>query len=86
MKKQTVLDRVEVLRSGDVQLRFGKQIVDGEEVLANEWHRAVIDRGEDVDVRLTDISRHLEALGYPPIAPAAIERIKKFAIVAKEAN
>lgn len=83
MEKRTVLDRIDVMQSG-VNIRFGKQIIDGEAVLANEWHRAVLNLEDDADARLADISTHLQVLGYPAITAGDIARIKKFFDLAKE--
>lgn len=83
MEKRTVLDRIDVMQSG-VNLRFGKQIIDGEEVAANDWHRVVIELEDDADARLADVSAHLQVLGYPAIAAGDIIRIKKFLDLAKE--
>ena len=83
MEKRTVLDRIDVMQSG-VNLRFGKQIIDGEEVAANDWHRVVIELEDDADARLADVSAHLQVLGYPAIAAGDIIRIKKFLDLAQE--
>ena len=75
----------EVLALRDVTFRRnGKQIIDGEEVAANDWHRVVIELEDDADARLADVSAHLQVLGYPAIAAGDIIRIKKFLDLAKE--
>lgn len=84
MNKRTILDQVEVRWGGAIQLRFGKQIIDGEAVLTNEWHRAVLNLEDDADARLADVSSHLQMLGYPAITAGDIARIKKFFDLAKE--
>lgn len=80
IKKLTILDQIEVTRSGDIGVRFAKQIVDGTEVIATEWHRTLVERGGDVSAQLAAVSSHLkEGLGYPEIKQADIERIQSIA-------
>ena len=42
LTEQTIIDKLEVLRSGDVQVREASQVVKDGAVIASQFHRRVI--------------------------------------------
>lgn len=73
--RRTVFSQVECTASGFTQIRFEKQIVDGSEVLAREYHRTALEPGMPLDLQMELVNQHLGQMGYPPVAAADIERI-----------
>lgn len=65
MIKRTVIDRIEILQDGTVQLRLAKQVVDGEKILMSEPHRTVIEPGINADDQMAAVNAHLTAMGWP---------------------
>lgn len=47
MKKVSVVDRIEVLESGHVQVRTATRVVEDEVVLSQSFHRHVVAPGDD---------------------------------------
>lgn len=89
LEKKTVLNQVEILPSGVVQVRFEKLIVEAGKVLRSEWHRTTIEPGVDVDEQIAVVNGHLAALGEAPVEDYQLakdhakvahtpERVKKF--------
>lgn len=68
MQARTVIDQIEVRPNGDVQVRFSKELVNGEVVMHREWHRTRFLPGESVDAQMAAVNQHLQEMGYPPVA------------------
>lgn len=63
-EKKTVIERIKILASGSIQLRFAKMIVDGDKIVgAPQWHRCALDPGTDIDAMMAAINNHLEQMG-----------------------
>jgi hypothetical protein len=49
LTKETVVDRIEVLEHGAIQVRHATYIVeDGQRIAGPEYHRCVVEKGDDV--------------------------------------
>lgn len=83
MKKRTILDQVTLRADGFVEVRFAKQIVDGEEILANEWHRTSLQPDTKVKDQMHAVNAHLELMNYPPVSAADIATIEKYVSVSR---
>lgn len=68
IEKKTVINQIEITRSGRIQIRFAKQIVDDGNVLSSEWHRGGIDPGENVDQVIAGINESLVGMGCAPVS------------------
>lgn len=77
---RTVVDQIECTRSGELQVRLLKQVIEGA-VSVSEPHRLIIEPGEDIDARVADVNSHLDQLGFPAIDEASVARIKRLAAV-----
>jgi hypothetical protein len=76
MRKQTVLDQIEIARDGIIRLRFAKEIVDDDNtVLAREWHRATLAPGQDIEAQIEAVNAQLPAMSCAPIGASDIARI-----------
>jgi len=80
IEKKTVVDQIEITRSGHMQIRFGKLLVEDGKEIACQWHRTVIEPGADVDAQIEFVNSHLIDMGYPAIED--ISQLKRHAEVA----
>lgn len=78
MEKRTVIDTIEVRNDGTVQVRFAKQITDDDgTILSNQWHRAAMMPGDDIDAQMSTINADLTSrFGFPAVSAADINRLK----------
>lgn len=68
MKKQTVIDQVEIKADGVVQVRFFKQVIDDDgTVLSQDFHRTSIMPGQDVDAQMVAVNNHLVSMKCAPV-------------------
>lgn len=78
--EQTIIDKVEVLPSGDVQVREANQVVKDGTVIASQFHRRVISISDpDPDLSwMDDASRAVvEAARTPERLAAAVEQAEQ---------
>lgn len=77
MLKRTVVDQIEIDREGTIRIRMAKEIVDGDTVVAKEWHRTVLPPGGDIDFQMMMVNQSLvRDFGYPAVSDADIARIR----------
>lgn len=83
MHKQTVVDQIEIVRNGQIQIRMAKEVVDDDgSVLSREWHRSAVAPGEDIDAQMAAVNEHLTSgLNYPAVSANDIARIHAVADV-----
>ncbi len=48
LEKQTVVDRIEVIENGNVQVRTATRIVEDGNVISTSYHRHVLAKGDDI--------------------------------------
>jgi hypothetical protein len=72
IEKKTIIDLIEVRRSGEISVVFALQIVEGNTELApSRTHRGTIAVTDDVDARIDAIDANLQSLGN-----AALDRVR----------
>lgn len=77
MKKQTILDKIEIERDGAFGLRFAKQIVDDDgTVLHSEWHRTMLPPGGDLDRQMAAVNANLAEMGAATVETHELARVK----------
>jgi hypothetical protein len=81
LTKQTIVDQIEITRIGHIQVRFAKQVVEGETIYSSEPHRSVIECGGNVDAQIGAVNKHLVSMGWPEVPQSEIEEIKTHASV-----
>ena len=54
LEEKSVVDKIEVLLNGCIQVRLRNQILRGEEEVAATFHRFVLHPGENVSAKTTD--------------------------------
>ena len=74
--KQTIVDQIEITRSGHIQIRFGLLIVEGGVELSHEWHRTAIEPGGDVDAQMAAVNANLVSLGKAQCPATEVIRVK----------
>lgn len=81
MKKQTVVDQIEITRNGTIQLRIAKELVDDDgTILTSSWHRTSLPPGHDIDAQMAAVNAHLtQGLGFPSVSASDIDRVKTLA-------
>lgn len=47
IQKQTIVDKIEVLENGCIQVRTATRIIEGEKTLGQSFHRHVVNPGDD---------------------------------------
>jgi hypothetical protein len=48
LEKQTVVDKIEVVENGNVQVRTATRIVEDGNVISTSYHRHVLAQGDDI--------------------------------------
>lgn len=83
MERRTVVDQIEVKRDGIVQVRLAKQVVDGEQMLRNDYHRMEpLTPGADLESALLIVNAHLTELREAMVEEAEWDRVRR--VVAME--
>lgn len=82
LEKRTILDQIEVTRDGVLQIRLCKQIVDGETVLASEYHRTSVPPDGDCDAQFAAVNAHLVAMGCAAVSAEDWEQVSAIAAAA----
>lgn len=83
IEKKTILDQIEIsVRTGIVSARFVKQLVEDGRVLHEEYHRARVLPGRDVDVEMAAVNLHLSAMGQAEVQD--YEHLKDHVLVAHD--
>jgi hypothetical protein len=78
VQKKTIVDQIEITRSGIVQIRFGLLILDdatGAEEACN-WHRTAIEPGANPQVLIDAVNAHLAQMGKAAIQSSCCEKIR----------
>jgi hypothetical protein len=84
VKRQTVVDQIEITRDGTIGVRCAKEIIDDDgTVLTSQWHRTVLPPGTDIDAQMALVNQHLTGgLKEAAVSASDIARIKTVAPVA----
>lgn len=82
IEKRTIVEQVEVLGSGIIQVRLAFLLAEGNEVYARDVHRISIPPGTDVAAQCAAVNRNLASLKKETITEADIAKIKAHAQLA----
>jgi len=82
LQKKTVIDQIEITSSGNVQVRFGKQILEDEKILHQQWHRTSFEPGCDIDAQLKSVNNNLVSMGEAKVETSGIDRLKSLCAAA----
>lgn len=76
IERKTMLDQVELTRSGSVNLRLALLLVEGDVELHTQFHRVSIDISGDVVAQMAVVVEHLASMGYPPLPEPALQLLR----------
>jgi len=81
MKKQSVIDQIEITRDGTIQLRIAKEVLDDDgSVIVRDWHRTACPPGHDIDAQMAAVNEQLVVhLKCMPVEASEIARVKSIA-------
>lgn len=77
LARRTIVDQIEILRDGTVQVRLAKQVVDGDDVLRSEYHRIAVEPGSDLESCLLAVNAHLTELRETVLDEAEWEWVRR---------
>ncbi|MFQ5880562.1 MAG: hypothetical protein ACE5IZ_10370 [Dehalococcoidia bacterium] len=78
IERRTIVDQVEATRSGIIQLRFRKEVVEDGNVLAFEYHRTSLEPGVALATQMALVNTHLQQMGYPQVEASDVARAQTF--------
>lgn len=80
MKKQTIINNINILASGRIEIFFSRQILDDDgSILATMPHAEFLEPGDDIDEKMSRINQHMETLKSASILPDDIIQIQSLA-------
>ncbi len=68
LTEQTVIDKIEVLETGVIQVRRAHRVYDGSELIAQRYHRFVLEPGANV----TDADARLQTICHAVWTPSVV--------------
>ena len=79
IEQQTIIDQIEIVRNGAVQIRFGLLVVENGVEIAHQWHRTLVEPGGDVDAQIAAVNTHLVQMNRLPCPATETARVKAIA-------
>lgn len=68
MFKRAIIDQIEIIRDGTIQIRIAKEVVDDGQVILSGWHRTVLPPDGDIISQMAMVNESLiRDLGYPAV-------------------
>lgn len=87
LEKKTILSQIECTSTGVIGIRLKKVIMDGDLEISSEYHRTTLAPGGSLDAQIAAVNDNLKnAYGYPAIAVATVERIRRIVAVEHTAD
>lgn len=84
IEKKTIIDQIEVTRTGHVQIRFGLLVLEDDVELASQWHRTSVEPGGNVDNQLAAVNAHLQQMNKAQIETTDIPKLKQIVALAHD--
>ena len=70
LEKQTVVDKIEVIENGSVQVRTATRIVEDSNVISTSYHRHVVAPGDDYSAEDDKVQAVCSAVHTPEVVEA----------------
>ena len=86
IEKQTVIDQIEIARSGHVQIRFGLLLVEDGVEIGCQWHRASVEPGGDVDATIAAVNADITSRPELRAVPVDTGRLGQLKVICKTAH
>lgn len=83
IEKTTLVDQIELQRTGDVGVRLVLLLVEDGVILSTKYHRTVVPAGGSVAVQMDAVNAHLISMGEQPVHAADLARL--FAVATADA-
>lgn len=80
--KKTIVDQIEITRSGIVQVRIGFLILEDGVEIDCKWHRTLIEPGVAPEAQMGAVNDHLVEMGKLPVSSPDLDYIKKIVVAA----
>jgi hypothetical protein len=77
LTQRTIVGQVEVQRDGTLQVRLHKQILNGDEVKSDQYHRMALPPGVPLAYAMKTVNAHLESMGEAAVGDEEIARIAR---------
>lgn len=74
--QRTVLDRIEIVRHGAIQVRLALELFQDGVLLHTQFHRTAIDKDGNVAEQMGYVNAHLLEMGKSPVNQEDINRIQ----------
>lgn len=82
IEKKTIVEQIEILADGHIQIRFALLLIEDDVVIDRKLHRTSVEPGGDVDAQIAAVNEHLAAMKKEPVPAPETERVKAHAEVA----
>jgi hypothetical protein len=79
LTKRTIVDQIEITRTGHIGIRFRKEVVEDGRALSSDFHRTGIEIGGDIDAQMSAVNADLQSKGWPAVDPAEYAEVKEYA-------
>lgn len=79
IEKMTLIDQIELQRTGDIGIRLVLLLVEDGVVLSQKYHRTMVPAGMSAAAQMTLVNNHLAAMGEEQVQPADLNRITALA-------
>lgn len=84
IERKTVVDQIEITRSGEMRVRIGLLLVEDGVEIDCRWHRTVVPPEVSPDEQFASVNSHLESMGKEPVSAADIEQVTEYHDLFKE--
>lgn len=75
IEKMTLVDQIELQRTGDIGVRLVLLIVEDGVILSQKYHRTMIAAGASASGQMGLVNAHLAAMGEQPVQASDLDRI-----------
>ena len=83
IEQKTIIDQIEILRTGHVQIRFGLLLIEDGKEIDCKWHRTSVAPGGNLDAQIAAVNAHLAQMGRAPVPVGEMSYVQKIIQAAK---
>jgi hypothetical protein len=78
IERKSIVDQIEIVRDGGVQVRFALLIVEDGKELSSAWHRTFIGAGDSPALQVAEVNKHLKQMGHAEVSNEDMLRVVAF--------
>ena len=86
IEKKTIIDQIEITRSGHVQVRLALLLLDDGIEISSRWHRVTIEPGGDIDAAIAAVNADITTRDALKAVSIETERVPLLKDVCKLAH